>query len=442
VLDAARPDHFGCHGYPRETTPVIDRLADESIVFERHYCQATFTGVSTPCLFTGQHPETHLVSRQRPLPESAFTLARGLEEAGYRTGLFSSIAMVWPEGPYGLGSDFQDVHALTEIDSVLQRGEERCYSPEPILRLFESWLTEHRNERLLAYVHFTPPHPPYYMPAEYARRFTGLHPPVYWPADYHPGVYDFPVERENLEVPALPRWINLYDANLCYADWAVGEMERLLREAGIFDETIFIVTSDHGEAFGEHGFVLHGAPWHEEVTRIPLLVRLPGGLAGGERITSLTASIDVAPTIIDLCGFAWPEQTVQGESLVPLIAGLSDRVHQYVFTRASEDGGKYIIRGERYALVLWGNGEWRALYDMELDPQQRRNIFADGPDVAAEMMEAFRTFAESQTHPPLSYLRFTGTRETSVDAKEDDDSQYSAVSPEVRRDLEALGYLK
>jgi arylsulfatase len=445
VLDAARPDHLGCYGYPRATTPVIDRLAGESVVFESHYCQATYTGASTASLFTGQYPATHLVSRTHHLPDSAFTLARGLEQAGLRTVLLSSNALVWPEGRYGIGDDFQDIYARLEIDAVLQEGEKRHHSPEPLLRLFESWLAEHGDERFLAYLHFIPPHFPYDMPESYRLRFAGLRPPGYQTANYHPGVYDFPVEGQNMEAPQLPMWINLYDSNLRYGDWALGEVERLLREAGVFDDTVFIVTADHGEAFGEHGWVFHGVPWHEEVTRIPLIVRFPQGVAAGTRVTALTASVDLLPTIMDLFGLGWPEGTVQGRSLLPLVTGGSDTVHHYVFTRASgADGGKYVVRGERYSLLLWGNGEWRALYDMELDPQQRENIIEREPEVADELVDAFRAFAESQRLPLLRYLRVAGEKRKLANAEEqEDDGDLSSVaSPEIRKDLKALGYLK
>jgi arylsulfatase len=442
LLDAARPDHFGCYGYQRYTTPAIDRLAQESVLFESHYCQATYTGASTASLLTGQYPETHLVSSSRPLPESAFTLERGLEQAGFRTVLFSSNVMVSPEGPYGNGRDFQETFTLSKLDEVLLEGEYRAYSPEPLLRLLEDWLAQNAGSRFFAYLHFIPPHGPYAMPEEFGRIFVNLQPPGYRPDRYRPGEFDFPVERDDVEVPAMPDWINLYDSNLRYADWATSEVERLLREAGVFENTLFIITSDHGEAFGEHGWVTHGAPWHEEVTHIPLVMRFPSGGAAGQRVTGLTESVDLLPTIFELFQIPYPETEVQGRSLLPLITGAADEIREYAFTRASGDGSKYVVRGRRYSLLLWGNREWRALYDLEVDPEQRENIIEEDPERAAELIQAFRTFAESQRRPPLRFLEAKAGPTPEPDAEEIGRTEGSGLSPEVRKDLRALGYLK
>ena len=440
VLDAARPDHFGCYGYDRYTTPNIDGLARESVVFDSHYCQATYTGISTACLLTGQYPETHLVSRSRPLPESAFTLARGLEGAGFRTVLFSSNVMVSPEGPYGNGGDFQEEFSLSKLDPVLLEGEQRFYSPEPLLRLLEDWLERNESNRFFVYLHFTPPHVPYDMPEKFRLAFAGLRPPDYQADRYHPGEFDFPVDRENIAVPPLPLWINLYDANLRYGDWAAGEVESRLRQAGVFENTLFIITSDHGEAFGEHGWVHHGAPWHEEVTHIPLLIKFPSSIRGGRRVAALTETVDLLPTICDLFQIPCPEKEVQGRSLLPLVTGDADRIREHVFTRVSEDGGKYVVRGERYSLLLWANENWRGLYDLAEDPEQRVNLIEREPERTAELMQAFRAFAESQRRPPRRYL--AGDAKLPPDSTEAEETERPVLSPEARKDLEALGYLK
>jgi arylsulfatase len=435
VLDAARPDHFGCYGYERRTTPSIDSLAEEGIVFDRHYCQATYTGVSTPALFTGQYPHTHGVTRHRHLGESVPTMARLLESAGFHTVLLSSNGMVSPDGPYRNGTDFMDTYTWAEIEENLQPGEERHYSVEPVLRLFTDWVHDHSDRRFFAYIHLTPPHGPYHMPGRF-RIFRGLHPPGYDPESYQPGVYESPVERENVNTPPTPEWLNLYDDNLLYGDWAVGELMRILREAGVFERTLLAVTADHGEAFGEHGFVKHGAPPYEEVTRIPLVVRLPGG-GIPLRVGALTETIDLLPTVCDLFKVDYPEDVVQGMSLLPLISGSADKVRNYAFTLASEDKGKYVVRSERYALILWGNGIWRELYDLENDPAQRVNILDESPEVAGELVAAFSVFAESQTYPPV---RFLGEEEREL-ADTADTGEFRA-SPEVMRDLRALGYIR
>ena len=443
VIDAARPDHMGCYGYPRETTPNLDRLAAESLVFEQHFCQAPFTHASTASPFSSQYPDTHLIGVSRGMAESTFTMAQGLNEAGFETALFSSVP--WAAPALGVGIKFQEAYQHSEIGEAGERGE-TWRSPEPLFRLFGNWVEEHRGSRFFTYVHFVPPHRPYEQPEEMTALFEGQEPPNYVPEKYHLGEYEFAVEGMR-DVPALPEWINLYDANLRYADWAVGEVERVLREQDVLENTVFIVTSDHGEAFGEHGYALHQGVPYDEATHIALIVRLPGGEAVA-RINTLTQTIDLLPTIFDLFDIPCPNEGIQGRSLLPLIAGETDKVNDYVFVRALKDGNlsgdqaKYMVRGERYALLLYANGKWRALYDLETDPEQRHNIIDEQPERADELIQVFAAFADTQrqgimyfadptvTMPPVRRPETESLRELRKELKR------------INRELEALGYVR
>ncbi|UCC67082.1 MAG: sulfatase, partial [Armatimonadota bacterium] len=435
VIDAARADHLGCYGYPRPTTPNMDRLAEESLLFENHFTQATETKLSTASLLTSQYVDSHLAFGDRPLPKSAFTMADGLRGAGFKTLLFSSNLQASPA--YGIGTDFQEVRWVPDLQAATQPGE-TAHSPEVLLRVFRAWLDGADDSRFFAYMHLLPPHIPYEAPDSMAELFAD-EPPGYLPENYHRGRYDFPIEPEEdePEPPPLPEWINLYDANLRYADWAVGKLCRLLEESDRLDNTILVITSDHGEAFGEHGFIWHAAEVHDEASRIPLLIRLPKGDRRG-RVSALTQTIDLLPTLFELLQVPYPEDRVQGRSLGPLIDGKSDKVHEFVFTRARGHEGKdkYMIRGEQRALLLFANGEWRALYDLAADPEQRDNIIEGQPEVARYMLEAFRAFASEQTSPPAGFL---GPGASLAVHPAD---RTPELSPELHDELRALGYLK
>lgn len=434
VLDAARADHIGCYGYPRETTPNVDSLAGDSLLFMKHYAQATETKLSIACLFTSQYVETHRAFGGRPLPESTVTMARALRDAGYRAALFSSNLQASPA--YGLGGDFDDVFWLEDFEDRVADGE-AAHGPEVLLRAFEQWLSGAAGSPLFAYIHLLPPHRPYEAPEEMRQLFADQRPPDYQPSAYRPGElpYPFPAQKKVAEPLPLPEWINTYDACLRYGDWAVGEICRLVQDSGRWDNTILVVTSDHGEAFGEHGFTGHAASIHEEAARVPLLIRLPGGTSA-TRIHALTQSIDLLPTLIDLLGIRCPMETMQGRSLAPLIHGRSGRVNEYVFTRARGPEGrhKYAIRSEDYALLLFRNETWRELYDMSDDPGQRRNIIGERPQVERAMLEAFRAFAERQARPPTGFL-------TPEAAHEADREDIPDLPPRLRRELRALGYV-
>ncbi|MCJ7823068.1 MAG: sulfatase-like hydrolase/transferase, partial [Armatimonadetes bacterium] len=432
VLDAARADHLGCYGYPRETTPNIDRLARESVRFDSHYCQHVTTKPSTASLFTSQYTDTHLATDTRHLLAGTFTMAQGLAAAGLQTVLFSSNPNASPG--VGIGLDFQETYDQRDVEPLVD-GWEELTSASALVTLIEDWVKKHHRKRFFMYLHFDPPHQPYIQPDEMTKLFEGRQPP-----DFQLGDFAFPVEdREMLRTcarPPLPEWINLYDANLRYGDWAVGEVERLLRDAGVFDETLFIVTADHGEAFGEHGYLWHERGVYEELTRIPLLIRFPGGAQPAETVGALTQTIDLLPTIFDTLMVPYPREGIQGRSLLPVLLGDADTAHDSVFCRSDGKPPSYLVRSPGWALMLWGNGEWRALYDLEADPDQRANVIAERPEVAEKMVAAFRTFAREQRRPPLDFL------DPAAKLPPLPEAGVSQLTPEMKKRLRALGYVK
>ena len=432
VIDAARADHLGCYGYPRDTTPNMDRLARESVLFERNFTQYVTTKPATASLLSSQYSDTHLATENRHLLEGTFTMAKGLAEGGFHTVLFSSNPNASPGS--GIGLDFQEVFDQRDVDPLVD-GWEEFTSPAALLALVDKWVSKHRRSRFFMYVHFDPPHQPYIQPEEMTKLFEGKQPP-----GFEAGGFAFPVDDRKLlrtcARPPLPQWINLYDANLRYADWAVGELERLLREAGVFDNTIFIVTSDHGEAFGEHGYLWHERGVYEELTRVPLLIRFPGGVRPTERVDALTQTIDLLPTVFDTLMIPYPREGIQGRSLLPLITGLADRVHDFVFCRSDGKPPTYLVRSPDWALMLWGNGEWRALYDLEADPGQRRNLIEERPEAAAELLEAFRSFALGQRRPPLDFL------DPEAEMSPPPEAGKSEPTPRMKERLRALGYVR
>lgn len=431
VLDAARADHLGCYGYPRKTTPNIDRIAQAGLVFERHFCQMPFTRPSTASLFTSQFPDTHnVIWDSTQDPELPFTMAAGLGKTSFRTVLFSSNPKASPA--MGIGCGFEEAY--------YPDGDGGCETPEDLLTELGSWLKQHSEDRFFAYVHFLPPHMPYAQPPEYTQLFAHEEPPDYGPEDYGPQRLEFPVEEQPwwppvIEHPALPEWINVYDANLRYADWAVGEVERLLEAAGVLDQTLLIITSDHGEAFGEHGYLWHTRALHDEASWIPLIIEFPGEAPPTSRINSLTQTIDVLPTLFDLLKVEYPADLVEGKSLLPLLGGSAEEVNPYTVIE-SFFPHKYLVRDARYALVVYDSPAWRALYDTESDPEQRLNIVEENPEKADELLDAFRAFAVEHGERPQAFL----------------DAEMSAESPgavgqetlprDLRERLRSLGYLK
>ena len=428
VIDAARADHLGCYGYRRSTTPTIDRLAAGAITFTNHYCPIPMTAASTASLFTSQFPDTHGIFYRAPVDwQPHFTLAKALSQAGFTTALFSSNPSASPA--VGIGLDF--AQAYHRVKPVAQGGS---FSPRALILQFDTWLRANRGARLFAYIHFLPPHTPYDQPDHLTRLFHGS-PPGYAASDYTPLQSGFPMTGpyHDHPRPPLPDWINLYDANLRYADWAIGELLDTLAAAGLLDTTLVIITADHGEAFGEHGYVWHVGAIHDEATHIPLLVKFPGEAIPPRRIDALTQTIDLLPTICDLLRIPCPRDPVQGHSLLPLLAGISDTAASYTIAK-SIGPAKYMIRDRGHALLLFREEQPRALYDLRADPAQRTNLIAQRPEAAERLLRIFRRHAESQRIPPVDFL------DPNAEPIPDPLPQFAGLPPSIKGDLHTLGY--
>jgi arylsulfatase A-like enzyme len=286
-----------------------------------------------------------------------------------------------------------------------------------------------------AYVHFMPPHNPYIGPPAMKHFFADEQPPGTWEAPF-PFEEIEPELRASVKGRSQSRYVNLYDGNLRYGDWAVGEVERLLREAGVFEDTILIVTSDHGEAFGEHGYWGHTFSAFDESIHVPLVVRLPGSERVVGRVSGLTQTVDLLPTLFDMLEISYPREAVQGRSLLPLLSGEAEEVNEYVFARAAGQPPSYVVRDHSSLLLLYEGGKLRALYDLERDPRAVSNVIDRERERARRLTEAFREFAEGQAAPPLNFVDPNAPPPTLPEANE------VQMTDEMRRSLKALGYLR
>jgi len=430
VLDAARADHFGCYGYSRETTPSIDRVAGDSLVFEQHFSQFPHTRPSTTSLFTGQYPDTHgVLALDDRLPDD-FTLEKALRTAGFETAFISTSVVASPA--MGIGDGFDYVAARTRGPGGGGRTGMSRRSPGEVLTELPQWLDERSGKRFFAYIHLLKPHQPYDAPEEVQRLFADSQPPHLWQGRL---VYR-EVKRAFTKKPKMPARenANLYDANLRYADWGVGELEKSLAERNLLDTTLLIITSDHGEAFGEHGYLGHREGLYDEHVHIPLLVRFPGKKGPAGRVRALTETVDIFPTVLDLFALPIPS-SVQGKSLLPLITGERRAVHDFVFARAEGTPESYLVRDQRWAMILFKGGELQALYDLERDPWQARNVIAEHPKEVARMTAAFEEFAQTQRYPPLDFA------DPNWKPSQRPRAPRMKMSEEQKRELKALGYV-
>ena len=266
-------------------------------------------------------------------------------------------------------------------------------------------------------------------------RYKGKKPPNYWAGEAaFTRVY---LRTWGCVAPAVgEEWVNIYDANYRWGDNAVGELVEMLREAEVLENTLLIVTSDHGEALGEHRYEFHMTCPYDEALHIPLLIRFPGGKGPVGRVGALTETVDLLPTLMDLFDIPYPKSQVQGKSLLPLVTGEAEELRRYVFSRTAGYYPCYVVRSQDWSLLLYQGGELRALYDLRDDPRQRYNVISERPEVAEGMVRVFESFAKAQLSPPLDFV------DASYKPPPPAERPRTKLSEETLRELKALGYLE
>lgn len=306
-LDTVRPDHLGVYGYARPTSPAIDRFAATAVVFDDVVAQASATLASHASILTSRIPRHHgaRFAERQALGADVPTLAGLLREAGYRTVAFTGGGQM--DRRFGLDRGF-DEYQETRLNQNFRE----------TAGLGIQWLRANREERVFLFLHTYEPHHPYV-----ARGLPGLEsdydgplPPVI-PAEL---LKEISFGSREIDERDLAHIVNAYDNDLRSTDDGFHRLHRFLRRQGFLDDALVVLTSDHGEELGEHGAVgWHGHTLYEELLRVPLIVKLPGGAHAGTRVAASVRSLDIAPTILDLAGVPIPEG-FQGVSLLPHLA--------------------------------------------------------------------------------------------------------------------------
>lgn len=407
VLDAARPDRFGCYGAERDTTPHIDTLAAESLVFDSVFALAPYTLCSVPTMLTGLSFLDHgVVMPDDKLAGEATTLAEILAAAGYRTGGFSST----PNNSRAKGFD-QGYEVFVEDWSEAER--RLPIDPHRLVGHAVEWLeTVPAGQPYHMLVHMVPPHEPYH-PGPRFDRFT------------EPG-YDGPVDGDlpwNLAFNAgavaateadRAQLNGLYDGNLLRADHATGRLLEALRQRADWPDTVVLVTSDHGEALMEHGVIGHNASVYDEMLRVPFILRLPRP-AGTDTVGRFGSLADLPPTLLAAAGL--PRQVTATSR--DLLDEQPDEPRALV-VRTSHRRPIWGVRTHRFALIHRSNAA-SELYDVVTDPGQERSI----ADQRRVLTAALRQVLSRRRDLPAVL----------------DPARVAPVSATDREMLEALGYV-
>jgi arylsulfatase A-like enzyme len=316
-IDSLRADHLGCYGYGRATSPTLDRLADEGVLFENATSSTSWTLPAHASMFTGLPNSAHgLDAPARVLSPERATLAEALQARGYRTAGFWSGPFLHPRFGLGQGFDHYVNCAGFAFDSDPRRANDLAHEDVTSPRLVEEvtrFLDDVGDQPFFLFVHMWDVHYDYIPPPPYDTLFDPD--------------YDGPVDGrgvanalEDLAPRDLEHLIALYDGEIAWTDRHLGLMLERLDELGLAGDTVVLVTADHGEEFFEHGLFGHRKTLFEESIAVPLVVRAPGIGRRGLRVAEPVGIVDLAPTILELAGVP-PLADVLGRSLVPLLNG-------------------------------------------------------------------------------------------------------------------------
>ncbi|HEX2254079.1 MAG TPA: sulfatase [Thermoanaerobaculia bacterium] len=451
TVDTLRADHLGSYGYVRDTSPVIDALAAEGVRFDQPVVQWPKTGPSFASIFTATYPKDNGIVRRigQPLDCRFRMLAEELRDAGYQTHAvvangavsadfyfdqgFDSYVEAWEMEPPQEGMDPIGAEAITRLAvGLLEKIDQQPDKP---------WFL---------WVHYVDPHAPYTPPGEWAERFQGdehFDPAATITITDRPRQQMMGIGQEQVldGRDELAFYVARYDAEIRYNDHWIGELLEAARTRGLMERTLTVLTSDHGESLGEHGYYFdHGRFGFQTCLRVPLILHYPGVLE--PRVDPAPVElIHLAPTILEAAGVALEEGVwMQGQTLTGRLRGDNGAAGAtpHAFAEAGwEAHNKWqkIVRDERYKLIyaqtrpeqqwIGGPGVRFTLYDLENDPGETVNVAEANPEVTDRLTRELWAWERAERFP------------VAVEPAGGQCADEREMSGETAEVLKALGYL-
>ena len=389
TIDTLRADHLACYGNKVVKTPVLDALADDGCLFEAAFAQAPTTTPSHCSIMTSTYVARNEALNGCAMKPGLPTLAEILRANGYKTGAFVSATTVRSTNS-GLHRGFDYYEDSISAQTTIFRHDEYQFillaylfvrlqhSQIPGYVVTEralSWLERQEQEPFFLWLHYFDPHDPYDAPSPYKDMYNGKVDP------------DLPCVLER----------SRYAGEITYTDSQLGHVLKVLKDKGLYDEMLIIVTSDHGEAFGEsHGDITeykHGHYLYDTTQHVPLIVKMPIVRQAGRRIKEVVELIDLAPTVVDYLQAKQPK-SFQGSSLLDLLEGEHHSVPKIAYSERTirlpsvgqfpEYPRMMAMRNSQIKYICEAGGQGQELYDIVSDPAETTNLFLDRPELAKE----------------------------------------------------------
>ena len=423
MLDSFRQDHVGVYhqgrapfdGVPACRTPSLDAFARSCVVFDNAYPEGLPTIPVRTALMTGQ--QTLPFRPWQPLTPQDVSAAEILQREGYTCGIVSDCyhyrapgmnfhrgfdAYRWIRGqeydPYESGPTRRDVDDyVNEHYPEIWRNrvaqflantddfqDEADWFPAQVVEQAVNWLKKNRrHKKLFLWIDSFEPHEPWDPPA----RFDTYRDPAYRGKRL---IMPMGGKYESWATPAEARDIQgLYAGEAAFVDHCLGPLFQAMGELGYLDDSVVVIVADHGHPLGDHGKFLKGADrLYSELLKVPFMVRLPGGVGGGQRSQALVQFQDVLPTLLDVMGLGGNAAAMHGRSFRRVLQGETDE-HRKSAISGYHEGADRCVRDARWSLILRPEGEPDELYDLAADPRERHNLIDEHPGEAVRLAGAY-----------------------------------------------------
>ncbi|NIO49416.1 MAG: sulfatase-like hydrolase/transferase [Candidatus Aminicenantes bacterium] len=436
VVDALRARNLGCYGRDRDSSPNIDKIADKGVLFENVYCSWNTTDQSLTAILSGRYPRTHGIVHHgykvKPEDLNAFEtlnvrlLSQVLQENGYET-----LAVDWMARWFKRGFDY---YGYTPKRNLLRKliyyiftlpyvhlkyivahlGLLRIYSKKrgftapalwkglkDIFRTFlfsfklariqdarlvtelaKELIKRPRKENFFLFLHYWDTHTPYNCPRNF-------------------------FEKKKRHMTSKEVFISKYNGAVRYVDQQIGRLFDVLREERFLEDTLIIITSDHGESLIEHDIFFDHHGLYDVTTHVPLILNYPKAFSGPRRVKGLIQHIDLAPTLYELLNIKYKDYGLDGASLMPLIRGKKTEIRHYAFNEESYVQRKIGIRTKKFKYIFSPDGVGmcnycqqvhggeKELYNLEVDPEEKVNIAVESKIIADEMKKELNDLIKS-----------------------------------------------
>lgn len=439
LIDTLRSDHLSCYGYNQKTSPNIDKLAKEGVLFTNSFSQASWTKSSVASLFTSLYPTQHNSNTfDDTLPDKANTIAEILKGEGYTTSAFIANPIIGKTFNYNQGFDlyydeftkdkiYYSVLRNSFMGDIIKSISRNKFIPEDMAnattlnKMIIPWLKTYKDTKFFLYIHYKDPHSPYNPPTPFFEKYVDrLNPEVYKGSD------KFDINRTEMA---------LYDGEIEFTDYNIGEVLKTVDKLNLTKKTLIILLSDHGEAFLEHENKEHGLTLYQEEISVPLIMRLPDYIPASKTITYQASTIDIMPTILDILNIQY-KGIKEGESLFPIIKNQQlKKQRDFIFFEELFAMGKpitlFALRIGEYKYIFTkalkgfkiNNSKIEQLFDLKNDPKEFCNIIKKKPEEARLIREKIN-------------LLVTNMKKTAIP------SAKTKIDEKTKDQIKALGYIQ